>query len=324
MSELSNRNSQTEPHSNRRKYLAYCGWLVLCIAVVVSASFFENEDSNLRALHRIRSDNDTQATSSGRLADANLSADVLSPRADSIPIVDSNQEKVETTAFTVEQPKGRVLIVRGIMTVFSLGMNDIGKALQKRGYDVRVTTAAGSYSEANKLRNRVLRANDGAPVIIMGHSLGADRAPQLATLLGESNVQVELMVMLDSTMPNSPPANVKRCVNFYQSGSAANIFNGKRIKPASSKTEVLNINIASLVDRKKMANINHFNVDTNPFIQQMLVDTVAYGPQLIATNRLEQHLRSLAQSTGRKSSNGPSVQINLSDNTINRSTDRRR
>ena len=181
------------------------------------------------------------------------------------------------------------------MSVFSLGLDEIAKTLRRHGYQARVSTAIGASLEAAKMRDEAVRAGDNVPLIVMGHSLGADRAPKIAVVFSEKNVQVDLMVLLDSTMPgNSLPANVKRCVNFYQTKSPAGIFNGKRIRASSNKTEMINIDIASMAGRQVMDEINHFTLDTHPWIQQLLVDTVDRGMHLVNQQRFEQYIHEFA------------------------------
>ena len=86
------------------------------------------------------------------------------PSAKNIPMTVSETSKEAMPAgYLVSQPitkepKGRILIVRGIFTVFSLGMDELGKKLQELGYQVKVTPSATSYREADLLCAQILKS----------------------------------------------------------------------------------------------------------------------------------------------------------------------
>ena len=120
------------------------------------------------------------------------------------------------------------------------------------------------------------------PVVIIGHSLGGDLAPKLAQLFAESNVPVDLLFMLDSTMPTSPPDNVGICVNMFQNNGTpdwARMFRGTNIDSHGSQTQLINVDIRELAGRDKTAKINHFNIDANPWIHEVVIKMVG---QLLA------------------------------------------
>ncbi|MCH2182411.1 MAG: thioesterase domain-containing protein [Mariniblastus sp.] len=176
-----------------------------------------------------------------------------------------------------QAPKGRILIVRGIFTVFSLGMDGLGKKLKKLGYQVKVTPSANSYHDADILCDQILQSKTKSPLIIIGHSLGGELAPKLARSFAARNVDVDMLIMLDSTMPSAPPQNVKRCVNLYQSNASpswARVFRGTDIQAKSTKTEMFNVDIGKLAGQDQTADINHFNIDANPWIHELIVEAV--------------------------------------------------
>ncbi|MEM9412008.1 MAG: thioesterase domain-containing protein, partial [Planctomycetota bacterium] len=126
-------------------------------------------------------------------------------KASGIPSLVQEQDDLAPVIFESEDPIANVLIVRGVLTVFSLGMNELGKELIERGYSVSVVPAIQANSEAIKIRNRLAKSESPKPLVIMGHSLGGDLAPKMAAMFGEQDIQVDLLIMLDSTMPSSPP-----------------------------------------------------------------------------------------------------------------------
>ena len=188
--------------------------------------------------------------------------------------------QTEIAGYFPPNPKARILIVRGIFTVFSLGMDDLAAKLRSQGYAVQVSTAAQSNQAAKQLRDYLIRTNERTPVIIIGHSLGGDPAPRLARTFAEKKVPVDMLIMLDSTMPSVPPANVRRCVNLYQSNLTpdwAPVFRGSRIDAHADETEMYNIDIRKLAGKEKTSGINHFNIDANPWIHDLIMEAVQYA-----------------------------------------------
>ena len=96
--------------------------------------------------------------------------------ANEIPLEDDTH--TEKAGHLQNESKGKVLIVRGILTVFSLGMDELAKKLRRKGYDVQVTTAAKSNQAAKRMRDDIRRRGNNHPLIIIGHSLGGDLAPK--------------------------------------------------------------------------------------------------------------------------------------------------
>ncbi len=206
-------------------------------------------------------------------------------QANEIPVDVSDQQKLQTTSFQVESPVGRVLVVRGIMTVFSLGMNELGRKLQASGYDVRVTPAIKASTEVESISRQILARRDNIPLVIIGHSLGGDIAPKLAANFARHKIPVDLLIMLDSTMPASPPSNVKHCINMYQSSNISP-FQGRRLENRSRHTTLVNIDIRRLAAPEMTKSIHHFNIDTNPWVQDLLVESVHRGEQIRSANDL--------------------------------------
>lgn len=178
--------------------------------------------------------------------------------------------------------RGRVLIVRGIFSVFSLGMDTLADKLRNEGYDVRVTTSAWSHQTAASLKSEILASRNAESLFIIGHSLGGDLAPGLAKSFGEDGLRVDMLIMLDSTMPSSPPANVRCCVNLYQSNyspSWCRVFRGTDIDAASSTTEMINVDVRKVAAQQQAAKINHFNIDSDPWIHDLVIRAVNIGDQ---------------------------------------------
>src|SRR5262245_54593395 len=109
---------------------------------------------------------------------------------------------------------GRVLIIRGAFTVFSLGLDTLGDELEAQGIAVKVVPAFSAISAAEEIAQVHKRRPE--PIVIIGHSKGGNLAPQCAEQLAKSKIPVALVVVVDNPHDTTVPANVERCVNFYQ------------------------------------------------------------------------------------------------------------
>src|SRR5271170_6964069 len=67
-----------------------------------------------------------------------------------------------------------------------------------------IATAAAAWAEAG----------DHGPVILIGHSLGADAVIAVAQAPDRYNIPVALLVLFDDTAPHEMPGNVARAINF--------------------------------------------------------------------------------------------------------------
>ena len=96
------------------------------------------------------------------------------------------------------QPRAHVYLLRGLLNIFSLGMDTLAEEL--KGRDVYATVH--SYSEWQTLADQATadyKAGKEAPIILIGHSLGADSVMEMAANLGRKGVPVALAVPFGCT-----------------------------------------------------------------------------------------------------------------------------
>jgi hypothetical protein len=167
-----------------------------------------------------------------------------------------------------------VLLVRGGFTVFSLGLNSLADELRNAGYRVDVASASLAPMTASGIADELSR-EQGMPLVIVGHSLGADLTPHLASYFEGRGIPVKLAVLLDSPFPASMPVNVRRCVNIYNSRAwSAPVLSGRATSGMSGRTEVFNVDLAQLAGRIPDGGINHFTIDASPWIHQVVIRAV--------------------------------------------------
>jgi len=150
------------------------------------------------------------------------------------------------------QPRAHVYLLRGLLNIFSLGMDSLAEELKGHGVDATVH----SYSEWQTLADRAAadyKAGKEAPIILIGHSLGADAVMEMAAYLGRKGVPVALVVPFDCTKSFAASDNVAHVLNLTHSGTYAYMRGG----PGFHGT-LANVDVSS------DPSIDHINIDKSP------------------------------------------------------------
>jgi pimeloyl-ACP methyl ester carboxylesterase len=146
---------------------------------------------------------------------------------------------------------GQVYIMRGLMgPVLSAGLDTLAARLRQHGIEAPVSSHGSYGSLADEAQAR-WRAGNHGPIVIIGHSLGAYAALEMATLLQASHIPVGLVVTFGLNGDAKAPANVSSVVNYYQSQgfSSGRVLGGPGFHGAISN-----------VDLQKSTEINHVNM----------------------------------------------------------------
>jgi pimeloyl-ACP methyl ester carboxylesterase len=145
----------------------------------------------------------------------------------------------------------RIYLLKGLADVFSTGMDFLHAKLQARG----IVGEVHSHAEWQTLADSAIarwRSGAHGPIIIIGHSLGADAAIQMAQKLGDAQVPVALLVAF-SPMDSGPAnANVARAVTYFQSNSA---WHGRITRGNGFHGAMESVDLATAPD------ITHFNIE---------------------------------------------------------------
>ena len=108
----------------------------------------------------------------------------------------SNPALSQTTTAPQSSPKTHVYLIRGLMNVFSLGLDSIADKLRKRGINATVH----NHLEWIALSDEAIQACKSgreSQIILVGHSLGASAVVDMAQRLSQAGVQAGLVVSLD-------------------------------------------------------------------------------------------------------------------------------
>ena len=159
------------------------------------------------------------------------------------------------------QSRAHVYLLRGLMNIFSLGMDSLAEEINRHG----IYATVANHSEWQSLANQATasyKAGKEGPIILIGHSLGADAVMEMAAYLGRKGVPVALVVPFDGTRSFSTPANVGRLVNLTQRNYAY-------MRPGPGFHGSL-----ANVDVSGDPNIGHISIDKSPRMHARAISEV--------------------------------------------------
>jgi alpha-beta hydrolase superfamily lysophospholipase len=154
----------------------------------------------------------------------------------------------------------QVYLMRGFMNVFSLGMDSL--AAELRG--VGISATVGSYAEWQATAREIAanyKAGRRGPIVLVGHSFGADAVMDMGQYLGELGVPVALIIPFDGTYSHAASANVARVLNIYKSADA------KITRGAGFHGELTNYYVPD-------ADVGHTNIDKVPRLHSMVINKI--------------------------------------------------
>ena len=159
--------------------------------------------------------------------------------------------------------RGDVYLLRGFGNVFSRGLDAMGSKLSKSGVSAKVI-GHGSWQSAVRqiVKNRKKRRT---PVVLIGHSLGANKALRMAEALAKERIPVSFLVTFAATNPRPVPRNVRKATNYYFESEGW----GEKLKRGPGfRGRLKNI------DFSKSKTVGHFNIDKQPRLQRQVINNV--------------------------------------------------
>jgi hypothetical protein len=168
----------------------------------------------------------------------------------------------QTTTPSKPKPAARVYLLRGLLNL-SPGIDELGNILQGRGINATVHT----HLVWNALAEEAIancKSGRESPIILIGHSLGANAAVYMADRLRQEDVQVSLIVTLDPVVKTTVYGNVNRLQNYYFSNGV-----GNTVERASGFHGSL-----QNVDMKDHAELGHVSLPSSDIVQGQIIGDV--------------------------------------------------
>jgi hypothetical protein len=174
-----------------------------------------------------------------------------------------NQARPQPRSAPGQQVPGQgppqVYLLRGLMNVFSLGMDDLASKLQADGISATVMNHADSDFVASRIMT-TYNSGDRGPIVLIGHSLGADAVAEIANTLAHYNIPVAVLVLFDGTEAHQIPPTVSTAVN-YTRHFMISPYPGSR-------------GIVQNVDLSSDPAIDHLNIDAAPSLQSQTINYI--------------------------------------------------
>lgn len=170
-----------------------------------------------------------------------------------------------TITSSTAQAGGYVYALRGLINVFSYGMDEMIAKCKRRG----IQASAHGHGEYPTLAiEAAAKVKSGkGPIIIIGHSYGADAAVSMANQMKKLGAPVALLVLYGPTVDPLPiPSNVRSVVNYYQTTTAA--WRAKAVKGPGFSGSINNINL------DKADDVTHFNIEKLDRLQNQAMSRI--------------------------------------------------
>ena len=174
----------------------------------------------------------------------------------------------------------QVDLLRGLADIFSRGMDTLADKLNRQGYSARVYSTNGWQAVAHRIADKYTRGHKDI-IVIIGHSLGANAAFDVANQLDRQNIPIELIVTFDATRPQPAPKNVLHLVNLYQQ----NGFGEKVSAGPDFKGELTNIDLTA--DKS----LSHTTIEKSPRLHALVMQKIVEIVNKDLANRIKKKPR---------------------------------
>ena len=162
-----------------------------------------------------------------------------------------------------------VYLMRGLLNIFSLGLDEIAARLESQGIPVTITNYLGWSAVADEAAADY-RSGKVKTIILVGHSSGATVLPDMVERLDKLGAPVKLAIGLDSVFRTSLSGRVGRYVNYY-------IGNGAGEPVAATRQlhgTLENVNV------QNVPGVGHITIDKSGIMQRRVIadiDAVVFG-----------------------------------------------
>jgi hypothetical protein len=156
-----------------------------------------------------------------------------------------------------------VYLLRGVLNIFSLGLDDIAARLEAQGISTTVVNYLAWPSLADEAAAEY-RSGRVRTIILVGHSSGATVLPDMVARLDQLGAPVKLAIGLDSVFRTSLSGRVGKYINFYIANG-----NGEPVAPTRQLHGSLeNVNV------QNVPGVGHVTIDKNEIMQRKVIAAI--------------------------------------------------
>jgi hypothetical protein len=179
---------------------------------------------------------------------------------------------------TAPRPSGKahVYLVRGLLNVFSLGLDSIAAKLSQRG----ILATVHNHLEWTAVADEAIKACKSGrenEIILVGHSLGASAVVDMADRMSAAGVRAGLVISLDPVTKTIANGNAHRVINYYISNGV-----GQAVKRGVSfRGSLQNVDI-----KNDPAQGGHMFLTNSEIVQQRVYNDVVAAVAAHASCRI--------------------------------------
>jgi hypothetical protein len=193
------------------------------------------------------------------------------------------------TAAAAPATGAHVYLLRGVLNIFSLGLDNIAAQLERQGIPVTVANFVSWSSLANEAAAEY-RSGKVRTIILVGHSSGATALPDMVAKLGQLGVPVKLAIGLDSVFRTKLAGNAERYINFYVASGAGEPVTRTRDFRGTLEN----------VDVQAVPGVGHLSIDKNQIMQQKVISAIDAAVRRPAAASVAQTLQQREVSAARQ------------------------
>lgn len=163
-----------------------------------------------------------------------------------------------THAATSRAPHAHVYLIRGVLNVFSLGMDAIAARLERQGISTTVANHL-AWSALSDEAAAEYKSGKARTIILVGHSAGAGAVTDMVNRLGQLGVPVRLAIGLDPLSHAAVTGHADKYINFY-TGAGSPVDKAREFRGTLEN-----------VDLRQQNNVGHFTIDKNAAIEAKVI-----------------------------------------------------
>jgi len=155
-----------------------------------------------------------------------------------------------------------VYLLRGVLNIFSLGLDEIASKLRAQGIPVTVDNYVSWSSLAGEAA-AAYKAGRLKTIVLVGHSSGATVLPDMIAKLNRLGVPVKLAIGLDSVFKTRLSTGAERYINLYIGDGP-----GEPVRPAAGfRGKLDNVDVQD-------TGVGHISIDKSEIIQHRVISEI--------------------------------------------------
>ena len=172
---------------------------------------------------------------------------------------------------------GTVYCIRGWEGVYSAGIDEMAKQLNKKGITAYPYMPEQFPELAKTIIERYKNVPNHEPICFIGHSRGVDASLIIARELDKHGIPVDVICCLDSVDESVVPKNVRICYNYWMPGliGDTNLLRGIPLKQApGSAGKLYNYNCDAEYSSWRWPTTDHVTFDDDPVVQSHIIQNL--------------------------------------------------